>query len=86
MPTPSTAAPIACASCDWRGTVEETDLPPGSEYLKQIGLADTYLHGIALLPSGQCPDCGCFAYHDAHRETFDRVIAFLEQDAGLADS
>lgn len=81
MPVPSIAGPIACASCDWRGTVEETDLPPGSEYLEQIGLADRHLHGIVLLPSGQCPECGCFAYDDDHCKTFDLIVPLLEHVA-----
>ena len=83
---PATRGPISCANCSWRGTVEQTDLPPDEEYRARIGLADDYLNGIALMPSGQCPECGCFAYRDAHRETFDRITALLQQPSGNAEA
>ncbi|MCY4599891.1 MAG: hypothetical protein OXF27_08220 [Acidobacteria bacterium] len=74
----------SCQNCRWHGTASETKTVEG--LMERIGLAYEHDHGFALLPVGECPECGALAYDDAHADAYDRACTFLEQQEAAAAS
>ena len=59
-----------CDNCDWKGTElgrELWDIPHLHERIEEGG----------IVPAGECPECGCFAYPDDDQQRLRDVAPEL---------
>ena len=73
-----------CVSCSWTGPV--ADLREVENRGPRLA-ASAPERGLLLLPIGQCPACGEFAYDDEERDAWERLQPLLDisRDGLLAE-
>ena len=68
-----------CDNCGWTGSAEA--LQPIQDFEERMGTASdcAATYGIALLPEGECPECGCLVHFEAHHRVWHALRAFFDQ-------
>ena len=70
-----------CDNCGWKGSAEA--LAPIQDFDERMGTASecAATSGIALMPEGECPECGCLAYFEAHEDVWRAFRSFVDKAA-----
>lgn len=75
-----------CDNCGWSGSAEA--LEPIQDFDERMGTAGdcAATYGIALMPEGECPECGCLAYFTGHERVWRSLRSFFDRAAQGYDS
>ena len=73
MPAASCTTSCLCRACSWRGSTNE--IMPLRSLADWVSLQDTT--NIAILPEGECPECGAPIYNEAAERRLALAIAAI---------